>query len=48
MKIVCVATNDPFPVIHLMEDRAAYLIAMTCSETENSQFHLFYGMDGYR
>ena len=44
MKIVYVATNDPLPVIRLMEDRSAYLIAMTCAE-ENSQFHLFYGVD---
>ncbi|MDD3852804.1 MAG: hypothetical protein PHD40_04030 [Syntrophomonadaceae bacterium] len=45
MKIVVITTNEPFPLIHLMQERSARLIAMTCAENENSQLHLFFGID---
>ncbi|MGI5879113.1 MAG: hypothetical protein ACOX6L_00780 [Syntrophomonadaceae bacterium] len=47
MNIVFITADEPFPVIYLMEERPAYLIAITCGETENSKIQLIYGMDSF-
>lgn len=48
MKVIIINADELFPVIHLMEQRPAYLVAMTCAEGENAQLKLFYGMDNFK
>jgi len=43
--IICIETDNPFPVIRTMEEHSARLLAMTCGEGPDITFRMFYFLE---
>lgn len=43
--IICIETGDPFPIIRSMEEGPAHLLAMSCGDTPEMTFRLFYSLE---
>ncbi|HQD90063.1 MAG: hypothetical protein GX176_06075 [Syntrophomonadaceae bacterium] len=46
--IICIETSDPFPVIRTMEEHSARLLAMSCGETSDITFRMFFSLEDDR
>ncbi|MDI9479421.1 MAG: hypothetical protein ACOXZ6_06540 [Syntrophomonadaceae bacterium] len=45
--IICIETSDPFPVIRTMEEHSVHLLAMSCGDSPDITFRMYYYLEDY-